>query len=82
MKDRGQKGIDDAIELFESAHYIVPTHDVETGDTVYAHAPSPRFSSVRRVKRARPDYRPGPVKVYTEQEVEDYVRSKALHRGD
>ena len=77
-RDPVQKGIDDALELFESAHYTVPCYNNETGNTSYDVTPTPQFLSVRRLKQRRPDYRPGPIKVYTEQEIEDYVKSKAL----
>lgn len=81
-RDPTQKGIDDAVELFEQAHYIVPSHDAETGDTEYRHAAAPSFRSVRRLKQRRADYKPGPVKVYTTEEIEDYVRSKAVLSDD
>lgn len=78
MSKKALKEIGDAIELFESAHHVVPEHDGETGNTRYTPSAAPQFRSVRRLKQRHTDYRPGPVKVYTEQEVEDYVRSKTL----
>lgn len=81
-KDRMNKEIDDAIELFESAHYIIPSHDAETGGTRYSNAEVPRFRSIRRLKRRHSDYRPGKVKVYTAEEIEDYVKSQSLHKRD
>lgn len=75
---KGQKEIDDAIELFESAYYVVPSHDAETGGTRYHNAEVPKYRSVRRLKRRQRDYQPGPVKVYTAEEIADYVKSKAL----
>ena len=72
------KEIDDAIALFESGYYIVPSHDSETGGTRYHSGDPPKFRSIRRLKRRRRDYQPGPVKVYTTEEIEDYVKSKSL----
>lgn len=75
---KGQKEINDAIELFESSFHIVPSHCSETGNTLFNDRKGIQFTCVRKLKTRRADYRPGPVKVYTEQEVEDYVKSKAL----
>lgn len=76
--------IGDAIELFESAHYIVPSHDSEAGHTRYTRPDPPTFRSVRRLKQRHSDYRAGPVKVYTREEIEEYerVRSQELHDSD
>lgn len=74
--------IGDAIETFESHSYVVPTYDVASGHTKYDTPHAPRFHSVRRLKERHADYRAGPVKVYTAQEIEDYVRSQALSKGD
>ena len=38
--------------------------------------------SIRTLKGKLPDYRPGPVKIYTKKEIEEYerVRSQQVHR--
>lgn len=72
------KEIDDAIELFESAHYRVLTYDAETGGTNYSKSTPPKFRSIRKLKARRKDYRPGPVKVYTAEEIDDYVISRSI----
>jgi len=77
-KRRVDKEIGDAIELFESSFHVVPKHDSESGHTKYDVRTSPTFHSIRRLKQRHPDYRAGPVKVYTEQEIEDYVKSQEL----
>lgn len=74
------KEIDDAIELFESAYYVVPSYDSESGGTVRNTPEAPAFRSVRRLKRMHADYRHGPIKIYTKQEVAEYVKSKTVQR--
>ena len=81
-KDRMNKEIDDAIELFESAHYVIPSYDAEMGSTRYSNSEVPSFRSIRKLKRTHSDYRPGIVKVYTAEEIEEYVKSKTIHRTD
>ena len=73
MKKRHiQKEIDDAIDLFESAHNITPSYDGETGNTSYTTTPTKTFLNVRRVKKRHADYQPGTVKVYTPEEIKEY----------
>ena len=81
-RDPVQKEIDDAIELFESSFYVVPEHDSERGYTSYNVSSAPAFRSIRRLKARRADYRPGPVKVYTTEEIRDYVESQELRTRD
>lgn len=76
------KELDDAVELFESAHYLVPIYDAESGNTNFTNTRSTSFRNIRRLKRGRADYQPGPIKDYTEQEIEDYVKSKSLPPRD
>ena len=78
LKKNIQREIDDAIELFESAHNITPTYDSETANTGYTSNQRIVYRSVVALKRKSADYRPGPVKHYTTQEIEDYVKSKTL----
>ena len=82
MSKKALKEIGDAIELFESAYNVVPSYDSETGNTSFNDRKRIQFTSVRKLKGKRADYRPGPVKVYTEQEIEDYVKSQTLHGRD
>jgi len=83
MSKKAQKEINDAVVLFEQAYYVVPCYDNETGNTEINIRPCPSFTSVRRLKGRRADYRPGKVKVYTEQEVRQYeLELKALHPDD
>jgi len=81
-RDPVQKEIDDAIELFESAYYIVPSYDSETGNINHSNTQVPNFASIRKLKARRADYRPGPVKVYTTEEIRDYVESQELRTRD
>lgn len=76
MKRIVDKEIDDAIEYFESTYYIVPSHDHEVGATKYSNREAPLFRNVRILKRRHSDYRPGPIKVYTKQEIEEYERDQ------
>lgn len=70
--------IGDAIELFESSYYVIPSHDSETGNTRYTTGQQPpSFTNLRKLKQRRDDYRPGKVKVYTEQEIEEYERARS-----
>ena len=78
LKKNIQREIDDAIELFESAHNITPTYDSETGTTGYSTNQRITYSSVVKLKRKREDYRPGPIKIYTAEEIDEYVKSKKL----
>jgi hypothetical protein len=71
MKD---DNIKDTTELFESAFYTQPTYNSETGN-VERHTPlAPSFENIWKLKRRHPDYRHGPVKEYTKQEIEEYER--------
>ena len=72
------KELDEAVELFESAHYVVPNHDSETGSTQYNHANRPTFRSIRKLKRRYSDYQAGPVKVYTKQEIKEYEDARSI----
>ena len=78
MSKKAQKEIRDAVVLFEHAHYVVPSYDTETGTTKNSKPRSPSFHSIWSIKSKRPDYRPGTVKVYTEQEVAEYVESTSV----
>ena len=78
LKKNIQREIDDAIELFESAHNVTPTYDSETGNVGYTRNERVSFTSVRSLKRRRSDYRPGPVKIYTAEEIDKYVKAKLL----
>ena len=78
LKKNIQREIDDALELFESAHNITPTYDSETANTGYTSNQRIVYRSVVALKRKSADYRPGPVKIYTAQEIDDYVASKKL----
>lgn len=72
--------IGDAIELFESSYYLTLSHDSETGNTSITKPEPPKFRNIRRLKQAKPDYRAGPVKMYTAEEIKEYedARSKEL----
>ena len=73
MKKRHiQKEIDDAIDLFESAHNITPSYDSETGNVSFTTTPNKTFLNVRKVKKRYGDYQPGAVKVYTPEEIKEY----------
>jgi hypothetical protein len=77
-KARYNREIDDAIELFESSHHTLPTYDMETGHTSHTKQGNRLYVNVRTLKRGHSDYQAGPIKYYTSQEIEDYVKSKAL----
>jgi hypothetical protein len=64
--------IKEAIEVFECGYYTQPVFVPADGTTKYVAAPSPSFRSIRRLKMSRSDYKPGKVRVYTEQEVKEY----------
>ena len=69
-----QNEIDDAVEYFESSYYVVPSFDAEVGSTKYSKREAPLFRNIRILKGKRSDYRPGPVKVYSRQEIKEYER--------
>ena len=69
--------IEDAIEYFESAYSVGCTYNSETGAVSYSKVPHQLYRNIRRLKRSRPDYRAGKVKVYTREEIEEYERAKS-----
>jgi len=71
-RHRSKKEIRDAIDLFESAYYVVPTYDAETGTTSYTTKECPVFTNVRNIKGQYKDYQPGEVKIYTTEEIKEY----------
>lgn len=77
MKKRKTNDIQEAIDVFESGYYTQPNYDAANGKVSYTKAEAPVFRSVRRLKMSRPDYKYGPVRVYTEQEIKEYEDAKA-----
>lgn len=76
MKKTVDQELDDAVEYFESSYYILPSFNGNTGATQYNKGSAPLHSNVRKLKRKRADYRPGPVKVYTRAEIEEYEETR------
>jgi len=70
--------IEDAIELFEQVGYSVQSKDLEGGDSRLSSTSPPSFASIRKLKRKHMDYRAGPVKHYTREEIEEYENVRIL----
>lgn len=68
--------IEDAIELFEQVGYCTPSADTEGNGTYLRPSQAPSFTSIRKLKRRHSDYRAGPVKYYTRQEIEEYEHGR------
>ena len=73
---KGQQNIDEALLMFEQSYYTVPEHDAESGFTKQRKPVPPTFKTVRKLKQRNPDYRPGEVKVYTKEEIDEYERNR------
>ncbi len=43
----------------------------------WPHYAAPSRSAIRKLKGKHPDYRPGKVKVYTAEEIEEYERARS-----
>ena len=71
--------IGDAVELFESSYYLTLSHDSETGSTSITKSEPPKFRNIRRLKQASPDYRAGPVKIWSDEEIKAYTDSLKEH---
>jgi len=68
--------IEDAIELFEQVGFSVPSQDNESNNAYLRPSQAPSFASIRKLKRRHSDYRAGPVKHYTRQEIEEYEHGR------
>jgi len=69
--------INDAIATFEEAYQLTPTYNSETATSVFR-PNNVVYSNVRKYKGRQPDYRPGPVKIYTKKEIDEYVKSNSI----
>lgn len=86
MEDLGIGAIPTPEELWEYFQKEIRYRDEsesdptdENTDDVIGSAPVPYaipFRTIRKLKRARDDYKHGPVKVYTKEEIEEYEKQR------
>ena len=70
------KEIRDAVALFEQAHNVTPSYDSETSNSGYTRAPSTTYETAVDIKMSHRDYQAGAVKIYTSDEIEEYMNAR------